>query len=1206
MRQLIRNIAICLMVLVMSLWLIYPPGRQLRLGRDLGGGTSLIYRVQVAPDEGDVIPRIIEVLKQRVDPNGLSEVQFVQRGKDRIEITMPAPSAEVNRLRKAYEAELQKLTIGDVDPSLFDRVMRMDPAERDKELDRAVTDRNRLQKFKEAVAAYELSRAARANVDSLQAEFKALSGALDAAKTALAAVPLTDQAAKDAAQAKVTQAQAAFDAFKPKWDEAVGKAAEAQGTYERSREAALGSRLTVQEVRRALALSNSRRSLRDESTGRLEVLLSPRESTLNRLKEQHPGHKDQIDAILKAFDLYSSRRRGLDDPADLKRLIANAGVLSFRITVKPREYQDEARLRQELRERGPRGVRATDARWYKINRIENWYDSAQELAVLSQNPAEFFNVRRGHIVEMYDGEYYMLCWDTPGSRLTRADGDWGVRRAMIGPDQRGFPAIKFEMDARGGVRLGDLTKPNVGKQMAVLLDDEVYTAPTLQSRISNSGEITGQFDDAELNYIQRVLSAGSLQAKLSPEPISENTLGPELGQDNLDKGLDTGKVTFLVVAAFMIVYYFSCGAIAVVALAFNFVLVLGIMALNKAAFTLPGIAGIVLTFGQAIDANVLIYERMREEFLRGADMRTAVRLGFSRAASSIIDGNVANLIICVVLYYFGTTEIRGFAITLGIGVITTLFTAVFFSRVIFTVLVDHVGWRRASQLPMKFPIVQRVMTPHMDWMRYRWVWLGALAVFLVAGGILAVQRGDKLLDTEFLGGTQVEVKFKEGDDGKPLTRTRAQIEDEVRDIGKNAAVDSPLRVFTEAEVLPINPGEDRVTSDRFKITVTNKSGVQDPAADREILNALATRLQGLIESRPALEFLGREQTEWRRAPVYPVLNSKLGDDIELRAPGANARDIADDVTPYSGGVAIVLENIQPPSPKASIEARLEAVRQQADYSDTLGRKREVRILTGNDQAVTSAVILVKDDDVKSFDNEAKWGAEVAAREWRLTVDSLTRPSQMARVDNISPTIAKAFKAQAIVSVAISLILLTVYVWVRFGAGRWAVAATVPLFADVVGIVGLIALAQILYESPATHGFAVSLGLLPFKIDLNQIAALLTITGYSLNDKIIIMDRIRENKGKLPYASYDVINNSINQTLSRTYITAGTTLFSTICLYFFGGEGIRGFAYAFTLGVFIGTYTSIVSSPLVWSRKYDTRGAKTPDSPAAGGPASAAT
>ncbi len=165
-------------------------------------------------------------------------------------------------------------------------------------------------------------------------------------------------------------------------------------------------------------------------------------------------------------------------------------------------------------------------------------------------------------------------------------------------------------------------------------------------------------------------------------------------------------------------------------------------------------------------------------------------------------------------------------------------------------------------------------------------------------------------------------------------------------------------------------------------------------------------------------------------------------------------------------------------------------------------------------------------------------------------------------------------------------LLTIYVFARFGTVRWAVAATVPLFADVVGIVGLIGVAQLLYDSHSTHVMARSLGLLPFDLDLAQIAAILTIVGYSLNDKIIILDRIRENKGKRAYASYSVINDSINQTLSRTVITAGVHMITTIVLYLFGGEAIRGFAYTFNLGVLLGTYTSIVSTPLVWSGKFD--------------------
>src|SRR5256885_1424023 len=210
--------------------------------------------------------------------------------------------------------------------------------------------------------------------------------------------------------------------------------------------------------------------------------------------------------------------------------------------------------------------------------------------------------------------------------------------------QRGTPEISLEVNQRGGQLLGELAGRDVRDQMAVLLDDQVYTAPNLLSKISKSGQITGTFTDAEIRYIVRVLGAGSLQAKLSPEPISEMRLAPELGADNLRAGLRAGVISLIAISGFMIVYYFGSGVIAVVALLCNALLILGIMALANAAFTMPGIAGVILTFGMAVDANVLIYERMREEIQRGADARTAVRLGYDKAMASIVDGNVANLL----------------------------------------------------------------------------------------------------------------------------------------------------------------------------------------------------------------------------------------------------------------------------------------------------------------------------------------------------------------------------------------------------------------------------------------------------------------------------------------------------------------------------------------------------------------------------------
>jgi SecD/SecF fusion protein len=760
-----------------------------------------------------------------------------------------------------------------------------------------------------------------------------------------------------------------------------------------------------------------------------------------------------------------------------------------------------------------------------------------------------------------------------------------VQSAYQTQDEVGRPAIGFTMNPRGASMLGDLTGAHVGKPMAILLDDRVYTAPNLNSRISKSGIIQGSFDDAELHYIIRVLAAGSLQAKLSPEPISESQLGPQLGLDNLERGLYTGVVAFVVVSIFMVVYYFQCGLIAVAALWVNLLFILGIMALNRAAFTLPGIAGVILTFGQAVDSNVLVYERMREEFRRGADMRTAVRLGFSKAVASIVDGNVAHLIVCVVLLYVGTQEIKGFAITLAIGILGTLFGALVFSRLVFAVLVDYIGWRRTSMLPMVWPGLQHFLTPHINWIRLRWVWVVVSTVLVIAGLVAAYVRGPQMLDTEFRGGTQVDIVFRADPATKErMVQTRRDVEERVRAIGATAPAGSALQVFNDAEILPVNPRSDGVTSDHFQI----KTRVGE---DKQILAALVSAFSDLVESQPALRFVGSGLEDARRAPVYKILSDSLGENIDRP-------DIRDNVNAYVGGLAIVLDDITPAVSRQSLEDRMNRIRQRSEYSDTLGRKRELIVLGGDDRAVTSAVLVVRDESVSAFDNEERWWQEVGAREWRIVTDALGRTTELASVQTFSPAIAQTFVAQAVVAIFLSMVMLTIYVWVRFGAPRWALAATLPVFHDILGIIGLIALAQFLYENPVTGPFARSIGILPFKINLNLIAALLTIAGYSLNDTIIILDRIRENKGKLKYASAHAINDSINQTLSRTLITSGTTLISTVILYLFGGEAVRGFSYAFTLGVIVGTYSSIaISAPLVWSGKEED---DTPARPGAAG------
>ncbi|MBZ0172175.1 MAG: protein translocase subunit SecF, partial [Phycisphaerales bacterium] len=273
--------------------------------------------------------------------------------------------------------------------------------------------------------------------------------------------------------------------------------------------------------------------------------------------------------------------------------------------------------------------------------------------------------------------------------------------------------------------------------------------------------------------------------------------------------------------------------------------------------------------------------------------------------------------------------------------------------------------------------------------------------------------------------------------------------------------------------------------------------------------------------------------------------------------------------------------------KASIEQRIAQMRGKPDYSATLDRRVHIEVLEGTEDAVETAVILVWDQGVSFIQNEAVWNDSLATLEWELTVEALGSTTTLASVQNFSSVIAEDFKNTAVVAVFLSLLLILIYIWVRFGSVRYSLAAIITIVHDVLTAIGLIALAEILYDHEITASIARSMLIEPFKIDLNLVAAILTIIGYSLNDTIVIMDRIRENRGRMPYATKKIVNDSINQTISRTVITSGTTLLATLILYTMGGPGVRAFSYALLCGVIVGTYSSIaVASPFVWSRKRD--------------------
>ena len=297
----------------------------------------------------------------------------------------------------------------------------------------------------------------------------------------------------------------------------------------------------------------------------------------------------------------------------------------------------------------------------------------------------------------------------PRNKLVAAANEKGVyyivaQEAVVGGedltdaqpafDQNGKPAVNFRFDPTGARKFGDYTAAHIGEPFAIILDDEVVSAPTIQSHIAGgSGIITGSFTVEESTNLAVLLRAGALPAKM--DFLEERTVGPELGQDSIAAGKLAGIVGMVAVAIYMILSYGLFGVFANLALAINMVLLVAVLSTIGATLTLPGIAGIVLTMGVAVDSNVLIYERIREELRDGKNPARAVELGFQRAFSAILDSNVTGMITAIIMFVIGSGPVRGFAITTGLGIFTSMFTAVFVTRLIVS---SYINWKQPKEL----------------------------------------------------------------------------------------------------------------------------------------------------------------------------------------------------------------------------------------------------------------------------------------------------------------------------------------------------------------------------------------------------------------------------------------------------------------------------------------------------------------------------
>jgi SecD/SecF fusion protein len=567
-----------------------------------------------------------------------------------------------------------------------------------------------------------------------------------------------------------------------------------------------------------------------------------------------------------------------------------------------------------------------------------------------------------------------------------------------------------------------------------------------------------------------------------------------------------------------------------------------------ATFTLPGIAGIVLTIGMCVDANVLIFERIREELARGSKMYVALRLGYQKASAAIIDGNLTNLIVCIILYYTATADVKGFAVTLGIGIIATLFTAVFMTRVIFEAWYRLFPKRKMNMLPIALPMIDRLLTPKIDWYGLRKAFWVFSAVVLMASLVLVFSRGQDMLDIEFRSGTEVSFDLA-GEKLMALPEARKRL------------ADAGLEDF---QVIPLD-AENQLQSHSFSVVSIE--------SDAEKVTAKVQRaFEGLLDIKPVLSFKAVD-AQAGEAPVYPVTRESLGQVINRPA-------VEDRIGEFVGGVAIVLDEIQPSVTATDLEERIRFMRAQPDYQDSQFRRFRVVGLSPDPQnpgRFTSVAVLSSDEEISYFEDQATWQSTLAAGEWRLVRDALTRESSFSKVTNFDPTVATTLANQAIVAMLLSVIAIIVYIWFRFGSFRYGVMASVALVHDVIWTLGFLALGAFVYDTAIGHALLLE----PFKINMAVIAALLTLVGYSLNDTIIVFDRIREVRGRLGYVTPQIINDAINQTISRTALTGGTTFLAIVFMYAFGGAGVHGFAFAMTVGVVVGTYSSVaIAAPLL--------------------------
>jgi len=361
-----------------------------------------------------------------------------------------------------------------------------------------------------------------------------------------------------------------------------------------------------------------------------------------------------------------------------------------------------------------------------------------------------------------DAEEWMLVQRDPPSRDMDVTGD-ALEEVRKTTDRTGFPAVGFRFGGLGRAKFERLTEAHQGKRLAIILDQDLYSAPRIKERISGEGIIEGRFTEQEVEDLLVILRAGRLPADI--ELMWNNSVGAQLGEDSIRNGIRASVIALLLVVLFMAVYYLITGVIADFAVMLNLLFVLALIVAMRSTLTLPGIAGLVLTLGMAVDANVLINERIREEREKGKTLALAVRTGYERAFVTILDSNLTTLITALILFGVGTGPVKGFALTLSLGIIVSMFTAIWVTRAIIDVLIEHGVLKNLTMLRL----LSGARIPFCAWRRVAMF----SSLILIAIGLSLLWRGcDRVKDTDLTGGVRVEMQL---DKGIPLDEFRKRV-----------------------------------------------------------------------------------------------------------------------------------------------------------------------------------------------------------------------------------------------------------------------------------------------------------------------------------------------------------------------------------------------------------------------------------------------